>query len=355
MKTGDAAVNMQTMAKSEKRVVALVGEEEYLKNEGLQSILDSLQSESSVELSEFDGKTVTIATILDELRTYPFLNPQRAVVVRNADSLLAAGEEPLLRYVENPVGFSTLILDFSKLDGRSKFAKALKKRGTEMRFEHMREYKVPEWLRGLAMRRYGKRLSAEDARFMVEMVGANPGLLDSELSKIASLATDSKAIRRSDVESVITRGRARTVFALTERVEAKRKAEALKLLDDILSRGIYDERAGRVSAESAGIAPYLLHMLNWSLNRMWSANRLISKGESEQDVAARLKLHPRFKERFFTNLRKLWLPSECRRCHREMLLTDRLVKSSGDKVPVLLETLIVKMCARATAQDRAAR
>jgi DNA polymerase-3 subunit delta len=344
--------------KSAKPVIVLVGEEQYLKNEQMQSILDSLQAEAHAEVSEFDGKEASVTVVLDELRTYPFLNPHRVIIVRNANALFPAGtpgEEPLLRYIENPVDFSTLILDFGKLDGRSKLAKALKKYGREMRFERMREYQVPQWLVSRAQKRYGKRLSAADASFMVEMVGTNPGLLDSELSKIASLSPGLKAIQRSEVERVITRGRAQTVFRLTERVEAKRGAEALKLLDDILSRGIYDERAGSVSTEGTGIAPYLLHMLNWSLGRLWGANRLLAEGKSEDEVAAELRLHQRFKQQFIDNLRKLWPVSECRRCHRELLLADRLIKVSSGEVGVLLETLIVKLCGRAKVRGRGAR
>lgn len=345
------------MAKTrEKPVIVLVGDEEFLKSEKLKTISDQLSANASVEVGEFDAAETPIAAILDELRTYPFLSSSRLVVLRNADKLLESAEEPLVRYVERPVSFSTLVLDFSKLDGRSKLAKALKKHGSLLRLGHMREYQVPRWLMERAHKCYGKRLSNADASFMVEMVGASPGLLDSELSKIASLAGDSKAISRSDIEAVITRGRAQTIFKLTEQVEAKNKAEALKLLDDIISRGIYDERAGGVSTESAGIAPYLLHMLNWSLGRLWRTNRLLAEGESEQDVTDQLKIHPHFKERFLSNMRRFWPRSECRRCHRELLRTDRLIKaSSGEQASVLLESLIVRMCSSVRAPDTTAR
>jgi DNA polymerase-3 subunit delta len=340
----------------EKAVVALVGEEDYLKNEELQSVLDYLSSQSGTETSEFNAKDATITAILDELRTYPFFNPRRAVVVRHADKLLPEGEELLLRYLESPAPFSTLILLFDSLDGRSRLAKALKKHGREVRFGHMREYQLPQWLSERAFRRYGKKLAPLDAGFMVEMVGVNPGLLDAELSKIASITAESKAISREDVESVVTRGRARTVFKLTESMERKQKVEALELLNDILSQGVYDDRTGSVSVESTGIAPYLLHMLNWSIGRLWKANHLLSGGKSEKEISAELKLHPAFRDKFLDNLRRLWPESECRRCHRELLATDRLIKSSGaDRAAAHLESLILKICTRAMVQDTGGR
>ncbi len=342
--------------KKEKPVVALVGDDEFRKNEELQALTESLGPEKDLEISELDGRETELRTILDELRTYPFLKPHRLVVVRNADSLGEGAEEPLVRYVENPVAFSTLVLVYSKLDGRSRLAKALKKHGRDVRIEHMREYQVPQWLMARAPKRYGKRLSAKDAAFLVEMVGANPGLLDSELSKIVSLSPDSKAIRSQDIEAVVTRGRAQTIFKLTEQIENKKKPEALSLLDQIIEQGIYDERGGGISTESAGIAPYLLHMINWLLNRLSTANRLLAEDEPEEEVSTQLKLYPRMRARFFSNLRRSWPPPECRRCHRELLLTDRRVKASRlEEVHVLLETLVISLCSRPKAQDTGAR
>jgi DNA polymerase-3 subunit delta len=324
-------------------VVAVVGEDDYLKNEEIRAAVGEVQSEG-VEVAEYDAGETPLATILDEVRTYPFLHSHRVVVVRNADILLPDAEKSLLRCLENPTDFSTLILDFTSLDGRSKLARAVKTQGREVRVQRMREYQVPQWLVARAQNTYGKRLTEEDARFIVEMAGTDPGLLDSELAKVASLNPEARTIERGQIESIITRGRAQTVFKLTEQVEAKRRPEALKLLEDILSQGIYDERAGTVTTEGAGIVTYLLHMLNWSITRLWTANRLLSQQKSDEEVASELKLHPRFARQFLDNLRKSWPRSECRRCLRELLLADRRVKSSGGEPSAVLESLIAGIC-----------
>lgn len=324
-------------------VVVVIGEDDYLKNEGIRDVVDGLPDEG-VEVAEYDARETPLATILDEVRTYPFLHSERVVIVRNADILLPDAEKSLLRCLESPTDFSTLILDFASLDGRSKLARAVKAQGREIRVQRMREYQVPHWLVSRASSRYGKRLAEEDARFIVEMAGTDPGLLDSELAKVASLDPESKVMERGQIESVITRGRAQTVFKLTEQVEAKHRAEALRLLEDILSQGIYDERAGTVTTEGTGVATYLLHMLNWSITRLWTANRLLSLQKSEDEVASELKLHPRFARQFLDNLRKSWPGSECRRCLRELLLADRLVKSSPGEPSAVLESLIAGIC-----------
>ncbi len=332
------------MSKTEKTsVVAVVGDDEYLKNEEVKTAVEGA-SRPGAEVAEFDARETPLAAILDEFRTYPFLHSHRVVVVRNADLLLPDAEKALISCLENPTDFSTLILDFASLDGRSKLARALKANGKEVRVQRMREYQVPRWLVSRARSRYGKHLAESDARFMVEISGMDPGLLDSELAKIASLDPESKTIAREQIESVITRGRAQTVFKLTEQIEAKRKADALRLLDDILSQGIYDERAGTVTTEGSGIVTYLLHMLNWSITRFWSANRLLSESKSQEEVTSELKLHPRFAQQFFDNLKKLWPQSECRRCLHELLLADRSVKTSTGEASAVLESLIVGLC-----------
>ena len=336
-----------------KQVIALAGEEQYLKDLELQSILETLRP--GTDVVELDAGEVTVTAILDELRTYPLFSSSRAVVVRNAQHIIEDKQEELLEYMKNPVSFSSLILDLDRLDGRSRLAKALDERGAQIRCERMREYQAPQWVVNRARERYGKKLNLQDAGFMVEMVGVNPGLLDSELSKLACACADSQFIDRSDVERVITRGRSRTVFRLIEEMEAKRKPEALKLLHDIMSLGLYDERSGEVEAELASVVPYLMHMLNWMLDRLWNANRFLREGMPEDEVCERMKIHPRFRDRFLSNLRKQWPASECRRCHRLLLLADRQVKSSGDNVRVLLESLVIKMCAAVTVRGTGAR
>jgi len=330
---------------NEMRVVALIGENTFLKEEKLRSIIDTLSLKGGVELTEFNGNDTTITMILDELRTYPFLNPQRIVVVRNAGILLPDAEEPLGRYVDNPADFSLLVLDFTKLDRRTALAKKLAKLGIERRFEQMREYELSQWMVSRAKSRYSKKLSKTDADFIVDMVGNNLGLLDSELAKIASLSPESGNIRRSEIENVVTRGRSRTVFMLTEAIENKNCPSALRLLEDILSCGIYDQRKGKTTAESAGIAPYIMHMLNWSIDRLWRANIMLSKGKSEQEIFDKLRIFGHHRKTFVVKLNNSWPLMECRRCHKALLNTDRMLKSSGsDNVSVLIETLLVCLC-----------
>jgi DNA polymerase-3 subunit delta len=342
-------------AKDETHVIAIIGDEPYLKEEHIRSILDSVAPEGEAEITEFNGRETAIADILDELRTFPFFNSHRIVIVRNADALLTNHDESLSKYTENAASSSTLVLDFSTLDGKSKFAKMLKKHGKQIRVERMREYQVPRWLQNRASKKYGKKLRSTDAAFMVEIAGTNPGLLDSELAKIASLTAGSDSITRQHIDSVITRGRAQTVFKLTEQVEAKNKAGALKLLDEIFSQGIYDDRAGSTNSEGTGIVTYLLHMLNWSISRMWTANQLMEKGKPQDEIVSTLKLHQRFKDEFLSRLRKYWPLSECRRCFRELLAADRNVKKSMGNLNLILESLVVALCSQVMAQGKVVR
>ena len=62
------------------------------------------------------------------------MSARRAVVVEAIDKLKVSEADALLRYLENPVPSSLLLIVGTKLDGKRKYAKALKKSGPVLEF-----------------------------------------------------------------------------------------------------------------------------------------------------------------------------------------------------------------------------
>src|SRR5438132_14136540 len=96
-------------AKTPKSNVAPVyvvhGPEAFLKRQALTEILDRLLagSDRSLALNEYDGSgSVELASVLDDLRTLPFLSERRVVLVRDADAFLTRYRQELEEYLESP-------------------------------------------------------------------------------------------------------------------------------------------------------------------------------------------------------------------------------------------------------------
>ena len=72
------------------RIVVLHGKEPYLIASASKRYEDLLREEfGNVARIEFDGQTVELATVLDELRSFALFEPHKLVIVDAADKFLA--------------------------------------------------------------------------------------------------------------------------------------------------------------------------------------------------------------------------------------------------------------------------
>ena len=109
------------------RMVILHGKESFLMSRYSSDLLEVLKDEyGDADKVTFDGATVDLATVLDELRTLDLLMRHKLVIVDNADSFVVAKEnaktpprKALERYAEQPVEQATLLLRTEKYLARS--------------------------------------------------------------------------------------------------------------------------------------------------------------------------------------------------------------------------------------------
>src|SRR5689334_9173202 len=97
------------------RIRVIHGPEEMLKRESLDELRASLEAtHGSFEVFTFDGKTATLAEVLDELRSYSLMQQHKLVIVDDADVFVTAHREPLERYAQAPLDTATLVLRSTK-------------------------------------------------------------------------------------------------------------------------------------------------------------------------------------------------------------------------------------------------
>src|SRR5690606_31627518 len=67
-----------------------------------------------VETRVYDGKTATLADVLDELRSYGLMQQHKLVIVDDADAYPTQHRQALERYAQSPVDNGVLVLRSSK-------------------------------------------------------------------------------------------------------------------------------------------------------------------------------------------------------------------------------------------------
>ena len=222
-----------------KPIYAVSGDDAYLRDESIRAIgrLAVGGGESELAVSRVAGDHAKLADVLDEVRTLPFLAKCRVVVVDNADPFVTAFRKELEAYAEKPSRSGVLILSAKSWPGSTKLAKQVDKVGLAIECKTPDERDLPAWVIELAKARGKTKLDADAARLLVDLVGAEVGLLASEVDKLIVYVGDRGQIRREDVAKMVGSGRIEKIFAVVDAATTGNGRAAIEDLDHLLASG----------------------------------------------------------------------------------------------------------------------
>ena len=189
-------------------ILAVSGDDVYLRREVIHAItLAALGPDAEFsEVSRFAGDQTKLADVLDEVRTLAFLAACRVALVEEADPFVTRYRKELEHYAEKPAASGVLILSVKSWPSNTKLAKLVEKTGLAVDGKTPGERELPAWVVGLAKLRHGVKLEDEASRLLVELVGPEPGLLASEVEKLAIYVGERREIRRQDVSKMVHAG-----------------------------------------------------------------------------------------------------------------------------------------------------
>lgn len=199
------------------RIVAIHGDDEMLKRESLAELRAELEKggePGDAEVFTFDGKTAALADVLDELRSYSLMQKPKIVIVDEADNFLSAHREALERYAQAPVDTATLVLRPAKWQSSGRLEKMIDKGGGNRPCKSKSPGDAAAWLAERAVRVHRAKIDKAAVNAMVDRLGVNLGLLDSELGKLAVMAGEGKAITVELVEQAVGRSGDEEAYAV---------------------------------------------------------------------------------------------------------------------------------------------
>jgi DNA polymerase-3 subunit delta len=233
---------LESAAKAKRQpVYALVGDEDFLKRLVREKIVAAAVGEADAEfaVAVYAGEKLDFSTIRNDLDTLPFLAPCRVVVVENADPFVTEYRQSLEQYATKPSPVGVLILDVKTFPENTKLAKALPD-AAKIVCKAPPPYKLDAlaaWCVGWAKSRHGKKLAADAAEVLVDLVGGAMGLLDQEIGKLTSAVGAKAAIAAEDVTSLVGRSKAAEVFKIMDAIGDGKPGEALSILEDLFAEG----------------------------------------------------------------------------------------------------------------------
>jgi DNA polymerase-3 subunit delta len=220
-------------------VVALYGPERFLKRESLRLLTQLILGGDGDELSltRLPGTTVDLRTVVDTLLSVSMWSPRQVVVVEDADDFVSEYREGLEKYLERPAKKSVLVLDVKSWPSNTRLAKKVASIGLPLDCASLKGAELTIWLGDLAKGRYGKKLDRQAAQAMVDLAGAELGLLDQELAKLAAYVGDAPAIDVAAVEKLVGGWKTETTWKMLDAVRDGQLGMAMELLDKLLTSG----------------------------------------------------------------------------------------------------------------------
>jgi len=257
-----------------------------------------------------------VETLVAAARTLPMMAPRRVVMLLQAETVLAPRRESeaasralesLETLLKTPEPQTTLVLVAATVDRRSRMYKLLQKQGTIVECGAIEDRADAErWVR-TRVTAGGAEIDPQAARLLVERAGLDVRRLRSEVDRLLLYTLGQARIGLADAREIAGPASLLDDWALTNAIEAAQAGEALRQLALMLDGGAPPEK--------------ILGQLGWLVRTKFPQSA----------------------------------PADVRRAIDALFRTDQDLKRSAGDARILLERLVVELCARTRAVRPAPR
>jgi len=310
----------------------LYGPETFYQTEIIQALIQKCITPDNRDfnLETFDAKESTVNHWLGSIRTLSFMGGIKLVVVRNLHEAVPQDQDAqaLIDYAQSPIGETCMVITADKVDRKRKLFKTLTKLKTAVACEAPKEKELTGWVQKRAKEK-GYSLSSGAAYFLVNRVGARPGILAKELEKTLLYAGKNKSVSERDVAQVVGESKLENIFALTDALKTKNPEKALQLLNNQIDHGE---------------APLkILGTIAWQFRMIWEIKHYQQKNLPSGQIAKTMGAHPFMVEKALQHTSR-FSTQQLRRGYAELVKADRDLKSTTKDPMAIMQTLILNLC-----------
>ena len=320
-------------------VYILHGDDEFEIAQTIAELENMLGDEAMVamNLSQLDGRFVTLDEVLSAAGAMPFLAKRRLVVLRHPLARLKskAEREAFLESMERIPESTALVLvqDTPLLSERER--RQHKRHWLEKWADqhpqrvYLREFSLPK---GAAMSRwiqeqaktYGGQFSSSGASLLASLVGADTRLADQEIQKLLAYVDFTRPVEPEDVENLTADTVPGDIFVMVDALGNQNGSQALGMLKRLL------EEQEPFSIFGMIVRQFRLLLL---------AREIMDAGGGNADIARELKLHPYVAGKMSAQARSFTI-STLETVFRQLLDIDESMKTGQIEAELALDTLV---------------
>ena len=227
-------INSDIRNKEFERVYLLTGSEQYLRIYYKKKLVEAACGDADkMNISEFDGKGISVREIIDLADTVPFFADHRAIIITGSGFFKGAVEDELVEYMSRIPSDTVIIFDEDKVDARSRMYKAVNKNGYCAKLDTPDETQLYKWIAGV-LARDGKKIRRNTLEFFTGRVGTDMATLKNELEKLVVYSGEREEITAQDIISICSIHIESAVYDLLDAIIDKDRDKAMRLYDGFL-------------------------------------------------------------------------------------------------------------------------
>ena len=290
-------------------VYLIFGEEAYIRKNYRNQLVKALTAPGdSLNYSVFSGSEADPSEVVSLAMTMPFMAEKRVILVKDSNFFKKTADD-IADYLENPSPDTVLIFDESAVDKKTRTYKAAKKAGFDTEALSLKGKKLEEWI-AANFKRNGKLIREETVKLLVDRVGGDLSVLDSEIKKLSAYASDRDSVTSDDVLLMVPRSPSYNVYQMIEAIGNKKVNLAVGIYYDMM-----------VEKQNAyGV----FSLLCSHFRRMLTVSDMKEQGADLQEISAALGLADwqvnkyLTQSRRFTRQKMIKAIDECVRAPREI-------------------------------------
>lgn len=305
------------------------GDAERLRDEAARMLVEAAVDPATRDfnLDTFRAAEVSPETLAASLAMPPVMATRRVVALFGAERLTPTGCSVVESVVERTPPDLALVVTASVPKGsRKAFYRKLKESAVALEWAAPREPEIPGWLIERALEKHGIELDARAAEALASAVGADLGLLEAELEKLAATGD----------------GEAVTVERIAELVPNVRPVNRWAWLDSVAERD-YQRASAELPTLLSTPDAGAVGLINALTDHHVLLGIAVEGGAPllERTLGDVGKPYLKFKVRTFARQARRWNAHEVDRALRLLRRADGRSKTTGGRDAAVLEELLL--------------
>ncbi len=344
-------------------VVIVEGEEEYLRQVAIERIHKKVLSiyPEAADV-QFHGPVVqgegkfAFGDLIAELASASLFSSEKIILFRRAQrSLFVAGTvevsskkispvQSLAEYIKNPTTSNFFVIEVEKINKQRIIGKAMSAAVTIPCPVLIRQSDVIQWMKSEA-RIVNKELNSEAASILHRAYGSDLGVLASEIGKLTLYIGAEHVITPADVEQFLSGTVEFSIFELTNALERRDLARALKYARLICEQGSRDQSGKKQDGLSS--AHQFMALISSLLENLIHTRAMIAEQLSSNEIIQELGVHPKRAEGIIRTANNFTL-EELQYALKTMAMEMKSTHDTGADPKLSLERVVIAICKKKT-------